>query len=398
MEEGDPHAYDGDLDACKTACLLQPTCDGIIFMTAGRSACFFRGRIVPSQCATQSGYDLHWIAKAPSAPPQPLPPPEPPAPPLPPRFPGVCELCLSQPQCGLPPPPRWRRHESTDCRYGLGAIEVGTFPNPGSSLLRCQTACLASVPGQVLFQTPYTSYAVYGHNRQRCSAIVVPKDPHATTCYLRDEVRISQCTASDTMDVYLLEDAGEPDAVGSWGVGSIPSIEPPQHYPAASGRAWFECHLLENGGTDDFPSLNGFFRSMDELQASPWYGYFDAVYGASTLTFPINLGSLFYFHRRHLPSIAWDGLNLLPQNNWLVSKPSEIHFGDVFVGHYVLNSGDLWRAYRQLNSNCHSRVAGACLSLETVMSRGAPDNALVEVTHMCCDSVSRIRSSACDST
>ena len=375
QEGGRRTAHDGNIDACKDTCLVEAPCEGIVVSDDWQARCYLRARISPWQCAHSDGFSLHWITRSPSAPPLPSPPPLPPSPPMPPRQPGVCALCPERErECGLPPPRKWTLHSGMDCRNRVGARQVGVFPNPSASVQRCQTACLGMVPGTVYYQTPGTSYSLYGATRPTCDAIIIPKD--GTGCYMLADVDLSQCTVSSSLDVYILE----PES-------SSKHLDPKYStaYPAASYRSWFECHLLENGGTEDFSQLNGFFRTIEELRASVWYEYFNAVYDASTLMFPLNLGGLFYFHRRFLPANV--DLDLQQKASpWSLVKPSELHYGDVFIGHYLLNPEDLWRSYRQLNSNCPNRVAGACLSLETVMSRGAPDDAMVEVTHMCCDS------------
>ena len=388
---------------CKEACLQDPRCDGILLANDPdlRSMCFLRSNVYVERCVVSPLFSLYLPIHSPGVPPPPWPPQSPPAPPAAPRPPFLCYECPTRPQCGLPPKRIWKRHPGLDCLPEQGAgVDVGSYTGGGlgqPDVSRCQTACEAMVEGLIKLQTPFTHYDLYPGWRSTCEAVIVSKRDTAGTsrpmCSLLKDIKLDRCAASDDFDLYVLEPTQSPKPSLQEAV-ALP-ISPSYgstSYPAASYRIWWECHLMENGGTKDFAQLNGYFRDMDELRSSEWHAYLDAVYGASTLTFPLNLGSLFYFHRALLPSSAASALHLelqTAESPKLLHDPAGLRYGDLFIGHYTLGhwmGEDFWRSFRQLNGVCVANdPTSACMPLETMLARGAPDNALVEVSHMCCD-------------
>ena len=77
-------------------------------------------------------------------------------------------------------------------------------------------------------------------------------------------------------------------------------------------RLWWRCHLLENGGVDDFTQLAVEFRDEVELRSSEWFDYVNRLYGIATLSYPLPLGTLTYFHAGMLPASA-QGLHMVTQ-------------------------------------------------------------------------------------
>ena len=147
---------------------------------------------------------------------------------------------------------------------------------------------------------------------------------------------------------------------------------------------WWWCHLLENGGVDDFTQMAVEFRNEAELRASEWFDYVDQIYGIETLRYPFHLGALAYFHFGKLPP-SGQGVYRVPQGEFLLTDPDTLRYGDFVHALYPIHTGDVWRIYRHLNSLCVDWLQTACLGGERVLTRGAPDHSYVEVQHACCD-------------
>jgi len=126
------------------------------------------------------------------------------------------------------------------------------------------------------------------------------------------------------------------------------------------------------------------FYSLPELRGSPWYAYLHAVYGAATITFPVDLAHLAYFHARLLPASIRHSIPVACTDGGGPEPcdPGGYRYGDIKPGAYPLHEGDLWRSFRAVNRRIDR-------TLQTVMTRGLPSHARVEVTHTCCDPPSK---------
>eukprot|EP00900_Chrysochromulina_parva_P003214 jgi/Chrpa1/12894/Chrysochromulina_OHIO_Genome00020406-RA len=145
--------------------------------------------------------------------------------------------------------------------------------------------------------------------------------------------------------------------------------------PITKYRAWWHCHLYENGW---YTSVADTFGNESILRSSPWFHYIDALYGITTMQYPFSLGYLANFHGRslpvRLPLVCTDGDHLVPR----LCDPNHYSYGQYKPGAYPLQYGDVWRSFRQVNAESDR-------TKQTVMVRGVPSYSAVEVTHTCCD-------------
>ena len=343
-----------------------------------RFRCYQVHGVVLELCATQSIYSLHIKPTAPLPLP---PPPDPPAPPFPPFAPG---FGLSRDECGLPAY-RWRLEANRYCPGDVlfRNLQDGLYPRV-STLEGCKAACLAvGVAGDTNLQTRGTHY---GHDRisiTPCRGFTLSKEATDAKCYLLAGTSSSGCKSDAAFDTYSLTTSPLPAEARD------PSFPPAHEHSTASFHAWWNCHLLEGGGIDDFTQLTASFASESELRASEWWSYFETIYGSETLVYPLHVGALTYFHNHLLPPGVMDGLDHVPQDYGgypAVHFPDLLRWGDFAHGLYCLHKGDFWRFWRHVNSECPSIDEPACRGLnEVVLNRGAPDHSLIEVQHMCCD-------------
>eukprot|EP00322_Chrysochromulina_rotalis_P005679 CAMPEP_0115834908 /NCGR_PEP_ID=MMETSP0287-20121206/3927_1 /TAXON_ID=412157 /ORGANISM="Chrysochromulina rotalis, Strain UIO044" /LENGTH=496 /DNA_ID=CAMNT_0003288361 /DNA_START=212 /DNA_END=1702 /DNA_ORIENTATION=+ len=305
------------------------------------------------------------------APPPPLPAPAEPHP-----LPGSSP---PPPSVRPPPPPApWDVHMKTNCYDSHGATS-GQI-NSASSVTACQAACDSVM--------------------STCQGIVVNHDldVQGSGCWLIDGINLAECPVDDNYDVHI-----RPPTPPQPPLPRVPPA-PPGRPPLAPGqldfhpsqeacgldgswpryeeldapidkyRGWWSCHQYENG---QYTNLKDTFTSAAELIASPWKDYFDSVYGLSTLTYPLSIGSLVYFYTNLMPrgSAPWS----LDANGY--------RYGEFTRAHYGHNGNDIWRAYRQRNTIADRYGANGGGPRQVVMSRGLPSYSMAEVTHACapCD-------------
>ena len=149
------------------------------------------------------------------------------------------------------------------------------------------------------------------------------------------------------------------------------------------------------------------FGNEAELQGSEWLSYIDAVYGVDTLTYPFTTGRFDFFYRHLLPASVLGNLPPFvahPSSPNVIYDPLSYRYGNL-VRYWSSDGGDYGnfvRNFRHGNRGCTGPPGKegssftwplnastveyqACLALESVLSRGIPDNSYAEVTHQCCD-------------
>lgn len=293
---------------------------------------------------------------------------------------SACYSVLKR-KCGLPPKKRWTLHKHLFCGAGGGLLW-----HPATTLDACKKACLAYLDGDVLAQSSkHKTCCVYDQaHRRKCEGVVVNRSKFQ--CWLGGKLEIGNCSyPHHDFDTHALAEPAPETAV--------PQIS--RKHGAASPsevfRELWQCHLIENGGTTGFEQLNRLISSVEDLNASGWYTYFDTVYGVKTLTFPFSLGELSYFHIKKLPEGALRSLKYVPIKRVVwegtsehILDPPSLMYGQIVHAHYPLYIGDIWRTYRHSNVAC-AVGSSACTGLQSILSRGFPSHTSVEVTHICCD-------------
>ena len=155
---------------------------------------------------------------------------------------------------------------------------------------------------------------------------------------------------------------------------------------AATSAEPFHAWMRAIAASGSFDQLADRFQDARALRrSSAWHEYLDAVYGAETLSFPLSLTQLHYFHWDRLRDDVRAQLTLKAHPYWSSIKlpqGQQLEFGDLYStrplssSYYRKHHWDVWRSFRPCNG---------CDGAGSLVSRGVASGGLIEVAHLCCD-------------
>jgi hypothetical protein len=123
------------------------------------------------------------------------------------------------------------------------------------------------------------------------------------------------------------------------------------------------------------------FADMQQLKSTVWYDYLDKIYGAHTLTFPIDIAEFNVYHIAHLPQCISDHIIDGSPMSTAPERPTKHNDFYTIQGFMYGPDPFIWRyMYPSLPVDMEKDPPFE-------HTGGIPNYTNIEVVHLCCDSI-----------